>query len=671
MMGKEASAMWLLWAGLLVLCVAGLSLLFGGPLAPSQALAPLAVDVFKSVDPAAIEPGHLPAPLYTVTFANSESEAVILDAITDTLPAGFVFSGMHPSSDWHEGPADPNGPEIVWQGPITVPATNTLSLVYAVYVPSTVPGNPIPYENTVVAGSGEQLFGPAHAYLLVGRPELGLDKSAAPERVLNGEPVTYTVTITNSGELTGTVDVISDTLDAGLSFSGMTGGSDVTDPPQQAGDTLVWTGPFEVAPAGDLVVEYVVTTPGGSDWSWPCNRVEVSTADGTIGPAESCIVVGPERTIAYLPVVYKQVRWAHFTIDKTVTPESLMALAGAEVTYTVTIVNPGDYPGVLDSVYDVLPAGFTYVDMVPGSDVMDDPSGTTGTITWDGPFNVAAHTQLRLIYRATINQTPGQYVNLANVTTLVGNAPRQPASAMVIVQPAFLLEEDFDSGIDLWTPFLNYHRLEPGQWYWGPADGVNGSGGLTHDCCVGRRVAADALMMYLQPGAEEWTDYRVETKLYLTGGVDGQGNYEPESGDPIGLWVRGQWEPSDREGQWVTGYYVVVAGKSTSPTHVVRLTQMQIAGDCTTSCQKPWNMWSFQNTFLLQESAPISGPFEHYRWYELVVEVHENHIQAWLDGQLVIDYVDEVLPHLEGTVGLKVHETKTASFDDLVVTPLP
>jgi hypothetical protein len=254
--------------------------------------------------------------------------------------------------------------------------------------------------------------------------------------------------------------------------------------------------------------------------------------------------------------------------------------------------------------------------------------------------------------------------------------------AMFKMKPPILLQDDFNAGISQWTPFLNYPaRLEEGQWYWGPQDGVGGSGALTHDCCAGPtgKVASDALMMYLGDGAEDWTDYRVETKLLLRGGVDRDGNPEPNSGDPIGLWVRGHYQQSDTHAQWVDGYYVVVAGKSDGPEHWVRLAQMQIPGDCTTACNRPQNQYAFNNPFPIcdPKEAPgpgcnvtFSGPFVHGSWYTLAVEVRGNHIKVWLDGVLALDYVDEKLPFLTGTVGYKVHETQTASFDDILVRRL-
>jgi len=496
-----------------------------------------------------------------------------------------------------------------------------------------------------------------------------MQKSAQPARVLIGEPVEYTLSVANSGQVTGTVAVISDTLDPSLTFVGMSAGSEVPAPVEVSG-TLVWTGPFTVPVGDDLLVKYEASTSGGPGWSWPCNRAEAWAEGALLGPVQACVEVGPAQGLTFLPTVYKGIKWPYFSAAKAADPALVMASTGTLVTYTVTLHNEGDLAGVLGSVVDTLPAGFTFVEMVPGSDVMANPSGTSGTITWNGPFNVAGGGQLRVIFRATPSDTPGVYVNWANATALVGHAPWTPASATVTVEPGVLLHDDFNQGIDLWTPFLNYHRLEPGQWYWGATDGVNGTGGLTHDCCTGDEVASDALMMYLGEGAEQWRNYRVETKVYLTGGVDKYGNPRPYEGDPIALWVRGQWEPHDVEGKWVTGYYVVVTGASNDPDHFLRLAQMRQPGDCGDACRE-YGQYAFNNPMVLLESELVPGPFEHYRWYDLAVEVRGNNIKAWLDGQLLIDYTDEVLPFMEGTVGFKVHETKTASFDDIVVTYLP
>ncbi len=290
----------LLW---LVLPLAAFVLLAGlvGHLPASQALSPAAAGVTKTVDPAFVEPGQTPAPLYTVTFSNPATTTLILDWITDTLPAGFLFVGMDPSSGWLQPPVDTAEPEIVWQGPITVPATSTLSLVYAVYVPAGIPRSTVPYVNSVIATAGETTIGPATAGLLVGGPDLAVTKTASPTRLLPGQTTDYTVTFANSGELTGTLAVISDTLDPSLTFVQMLPGSDVTDLPVQVGDTLVWTGPFTLP---------VASRPGAQLPGRYLDRARLALAvqrgrsprrRRAGGSGLACVEVGPEKASVYLP----------------------------------------------------------------------------------------------------------------------------------------------------------------------------------------------------------------------------------------------------------------------------------------------------------------------------------------------------------------------------------
>jgi uncharacterized repeat protein (TIGR01451 family) len=650
---------WLLWTGLLLVSLI-LTVQVFGTAEPSQALSPQAAGVAKTVDPSSVLPGQTPAPIYTVTFSNPATATLILDWITDTLPADFMFAGMQPWSDWIVPPVDTIGPEIVWQGPITVPANSDLSLVYAIYVPSTVPRSPIPYVNTVIARAGETTIGPATANLLVGGAALSVTKAATPTRLLPGQTTDYTVTFANSGELTGTLAVISDTLDPSLTFVQMLPGGDVTDPPDQVGDTLVWTGDFILPTGASLTLNYQVDTSTDPGWHWPCNEVTALAGDDQVGPARACIEVGPQTASVYLPLVFKNVRWARFTIAKSVTPGTVTDLPGEVVTYTVTIANLGDKPGKLAAVVDTLPAGFTYLDMAPGSDVTADPSGATGLIRWAGPFNIAGGGQLRLIYRVAPSQTVGQYTNSAYVEALIGRPPAGPASAVVTVERGLLLEEKFDDGISRWTKFLNYWRLTDAQWYWGQGDGTGNSGAANHECCNdAQHEAEDAVLMYLGEGAESWTDYRIEAKF----------NFHEGAG-PVGLWVRGQYEPNDTRCQWMTGYYVVVGGRATSEYHTVKIAQLQTLTDCWgAACDNPQNLYCFNNPHDMAD-VQLPGALTRNTWHTLVVEVRGANIKVWYDGELSLDFTDPKEPFLLGTVGLKTYKANWISFDDIVVTPL-
>jgi PKD repeat protein len=267
------------------------------------------------------------------------------------------------------------------------------------------------------------------------------------------------------------------------------------------------------------------------------------------------------------------------------------------------------------------------------------------------------------------------------VATVVARNEVSAASTTttVTVEPAVLLEERFDSasvGISRWTKFLNYWRLEEGQWYWGAGDGVGGSGAATQDCYLGgKKMAEDALLMYLGEGAEQWTDYRVETELLVRGGADqledGTVIWLLEGGVPVGLWVRGQYTAvDDGGGGWVTGYYVNVGGSPYRQTMYVRLSQLQTLTDCwDLACSNPSNLYDFNNPHTIIE-VKLERTFARNAWYNLAVEVRGNNIKVFFEDQLVIEWNDPKEPFLTGTVGFKTYKSETASFDNLIVTPL-
>jgi hypothetical protein len=274
----------------------------------------------------------------------------------------------------------------------------------------------------------------------------------------------------------------------------------------------------------------------------------------------------------------------------------------------------------------------------------------------------------------TAGAAAGDFVNSVTLTGLGGGVQQEPASATLSVERGVLLEDNFNAGIGQWTKFLNYWRLKDEQWYWGPSDGFASSGAATHDCTLGKtdpeRGAEDALLMYLGAGSEQWTDYRVETKLLLRGGMS-DGEWTLEGGYPVGLWVRGHYQDVGDEDTagWVTGYYLVIGGK-TNKEMFVRLAQLQTLTDCwDQACDNPQNLYDFNNPHELQTNK-LDFSFERNRWYTLVVEVRGDRIMAWVDGVLGMDYTDTKEPFLTGTVGFKTYKSWTVSFDDIIVTPL-
>jgi uncharacterized repeat protein (TIGR01451 family) len=627
---------------------------------------PDAVTVTKTAEPGLVKPGRGVA--YSVTFANSGS-AVTLDRISDILPAPFQYVGLAIGSEVSLEPIDREAPEIVWSGSFSVPAGGALTLRYWAWVPPDTPPLAAPYVNQVTARYGATSVGPASAEVVIKAPDITVAKEASPAEVLAGETVTYTVTFRNEGTGEGVLDLITDTLPAGFTFLNMATGSDVSEAPAGTTGTIVWDGPLSLPAGATLTLVYQVQSAAGGGAN-PTNQV-LALSDGlTVGPAAATVRV--QKHWAYLPLMTRGFSFPRFTVSMTAEP--IRVMMGETVVYTVKFRNEGDLPGRMDTLIDTLPSGFTFLGLAPGSQVTAEPTGTTGTLTWTGPFDVPAGGELTLAFRAKAAETPGTYTNTATATTSIGKAPVEPAQVDVTVAPAVLFEDDYEGGIGAWTPFTNYWRLNPSQWYWDPGQGYQGSAAYTHVWSNGvldpHRGAEDALTMYLGPGAQDWTDYRYTVRMNMV------------SGQKAGLWFRGTYREVATSGQWLTGYYFMVSVRQGEPdkAQLWQLrTEAERCGPPTDrpppECEPDYYLYHFSNPTILMEKTIATDLFRN-EWNEISVEVQGPRIRCYVRDELVFDYTDTVgAVFLKGTIGMATYGNSRSyaivKYDDVRVEPLP
>jgi uncharacterized repeat protein (TIGR01451 family) len=178
--------------------------------------------------------------------------------------------------------------------------------------------------------------------------DLGIAKSAAPSPIVAGDPVTYTVTVTNNGPRPAQNVVITDTLPAGVTLVSATPAPGGT----CAGSSCtIGAVPFP----GTASVTYVVNAgsglPAGSLLS---NRATVTSTTGDPNP-------GNETTTITTPVVAS----ADLRVAKTAAPAPL--IAGDNVTWTISVVNDGPSTASAATVSDVLPPGVAIVSATPSA----------------------------------------------------------------------------------------------------------------------------------------------------------------------------------------------------------------------------------------------------------------------------------------------------------------
>ena len=615
-----------------------------------QAQLPMAdLTVGKSVSPSAIAPGQYAT--YSVTLQNTTGVRKDVSSLVDILPDGFEYVGLAPDSEWGTEPWDKTPPDIQWAGPIPVPASGSVTLRYKVYVPDSVPLSPDPYVNTVTATLAGVEY-PAQAGLLVAVGEVSVNKVAASTYVYPGDLLTYTVTFRNSGYVPQSLTTITDVLPDDVTFVGMTPNSEVLKPPSGVVGTITWTGPFTIPSRNRLVLEYVTAMPMTSDTLLLQNLLSGRLENDTVVTDSVEVKVSTSHTwFAYMPWIAK--RWAppRFVATKTANPNSVYGEApGALVAYEVVLSNLGTVSGKLADIRDTLPAGFTFVSMLPGSGISTPPSGTTGQVAWTGPFTVPGESSLILKYQVRASITPGTYVNSATATALKGQPPAAPAQATVRVIEPILLEEDWESPSPYWRPFLNYWRLKPGQWHYAPGTGVGGSMALKHTCWIGAPSyvcdvdgAEDALYMYLGPDSFEWKDYRFEASVRLNNLKKFQG-----------LWFRGYYEESEVHAQCVGGYLVAWrVGHASSIT----LSKFPDEGSGCGDLRDPSGLIS------------VAYPMAAGGWYRVAVEVRGSNIKVFLDDTLVIEHNDDT--YQTGTVGFWAFQVEDGVWDNVLVTPLP
>ena len=424
----------------------------------APATVPVSITVTKEAESTTVSPGDWLA--YTVVFSNSSDSDIALDVITDVLPSPFEYEILAAGSEIEDEPGDLDEPEIVWQGTYTVPATDTLTLRYWVSVPDETPSSDTPYTNTLTAAYGAVPVGPAEAGVTVVSADISVLKTATPQEIQMKDTVTYTVVWTNDGNAAGVIDLISDTLPAGFEFQSTLPDGTITDSPTGSTGTIVWTGPYtvEAGAAVTLAYQVLVDTVQAREST---NTVVALIDDKVTEPATATVVLAVQR--ALMPMVMRNYSPPRFTVTKNA--NLAIVDLGNPVIYTVKFTNEGSRPGTISQVRDTFPTGFKFLSMEAGSEVQTSPVNQSGTLVWNGPFEVGIGESLTVIYKLQASEVEGTFVNKATATTSVGIAPPAPATATVTVKEPFLLIEDFESGTDGWEPFLNYWRLYPEQWF--------------------------------------------------------------------------------------------------------------------------------------------------------------------------------------------------------------
>ncbi len=291
---------------------------------------------------------------YTVTLANSGPNNSSGVAVTDLLPAGVSFTSANPSKGEYV-----SGTGLWTVGDLNAGSTATLTIT--AIVASDVSGTRITNVATITAANQEDPISgnnTASASIDVTGADLAVGMTVDNPSPDEGDRVTYTVTVRNSGPNATTGVALTDLLPTGLTH--------VSNAPSQ-GTYIVGSGLWSV---GDLSVgttatlSLVASVNAGTSGSAIVNTARISASnlgDPVSGNNSASTTINVQGA----------------DLGLTLSVDRPTATIGETVHYTVTLTNLGPYAATGVVVRDQIPSGLTYV-----SNSATQGSYASGTGRW-------------------------------------------------------------------------------------------------------------------------------------------------------------------------------------------------------------------------------------------------------------------------------------------------
>ncbi|MBN1129419.1 MAG: DUF11 domain-containing protein [Chitinispirillaceae bacterium] len=191
-------------------------------------------------------------------------------------------------------------------------------------------------------------------------------------------------------------------------------------------NTVVWSGVLSTTATGELL----------------------NTSLWAIGPSVpfgiySIQVEHPRMPGIYYPYDTFEVNSPLMAVQKT-TPTSTVT-SGSNVSYTIQIQNTGNVAGMLTSIVDNLPAGFSYVSGSTTGLTTADPTVNGSQLTWQGSWSVPASGSVTLTFTAKATLVRGVYLNNVTISgTNFGVISTGPTAPVTVTAPVLALSKSVD-----------------------------------------------------------------------------------------------------------------------------------------------------------------------------------------------------------------------------------
>lgn len=289
------------------------------------------------------------------------------------------------------------------------------------------------YTNFPTAGISSSTEGVNFAKAVISDPcgaePPSMTKVASDSSVQAGDPLSYTLTVTNHASGDITISQITDTLPTGFTYDSVGGGTiGAPTSTNVSGQTVTWTFPDVTITGSGGTVTFIFNVIAGPVAGTFYNTATALTSVGSVNGSDSTGLVVQNAVIAVTKIA---------AMASAPTVPITKVDRNAAFQYRIEYSNVSDEAATGVVVNDYLPSGVTYVSAVPA------PTSVVGsTLSWNiGTLAAGATATITINVTAT---TPGSQTNNVEVTST--NADTVTSSATVIISgPALSITKTANS----------------------------------------------------------------------------------------------------------------------------------------------------------------------------------------------------------------------------------